>query len=82
MSAAEIQKLEAYLRRTASALVDTENELTAERAARTEPIAIVAMSCRLPGGIATPEAFWELLSTGGDAVNVFPDRWQALDVYD
>ncbi|WP_414636265.1 type I polyketide synthase, partial [Actinophytocola sp.] len=47
-----------------------------------EPIAIVAMSCRLPGGIATPEAFWELLSTGGDAVNVFPDRWQALDVYD
>lgn len=40
-----------------------------------EPIAIVGLSCRFPGG-ATPEAFWELLAAGRDAVGpIPPDRW-------
>ncbi|MGW4059752.1 SDR family NAD(P)-dependent oxidoreductase [Amycolatopsis sp. NPDC004747] len=37
-----------------------------------EPIAIVAMSCRLPGGIGSPEELWALLERGGDAVTAFP----------
>ncbi|AOS63730.1 type I polyketide synthase [Actinoalloteichus hymeniacidonis] len=37
-----------------------------------EPIAIVAMSCRLPGGVHTPEAFWELLVEERDATGDFP----------
>ncbi|MFE3593272.1 beta-ketoacyl synthase N-terminal-like domain-containing protein, partial [Streptomyces niveus] len=82
MSASEVEKLEAYLRRTASALVETEKELSAERAARTEPIAVVSMACRLPGGIDTPESFWELLVAGGDAVGGLPSRWDGLGVYD
>ncbi|WP_157867814.1 type I polyketide synthase, partial [Streptomyces prasinus] len=85
MSASEVgklEKLEAYLRRTANALVETEKELSAERAARTEPIAVVSMACRLPGGIDTPEAFWELLASGGDAVGALPSRWAGLDLYD
>ncbi|MFB7853453.1 type I polyketide synthase, partial [Streptomyces sp. NPDC056053] len=85
MSASEVEKLEkleAYLRRTANALVETEKELTAERASRTEPIAIVSMACRLPGGIDTPEAFWELLASGGDAVGGLPERWRELDLFD
>ncbi|MET8579212.1 type I polyketide synthase, partial [Streptomyces sp. NPDC005012] len=85
MSASEvgkIEKLEAYLRRTAGALLETENALTAERAARTEPIAIVSMACRLPGGIDTPEAFWELLAAGGDAVGGLPSRWDGLNLFD
>ncbi|MEU5812114.1 polyketide synthase, partial [Streptomyces sp. NPDC047718] len=85
MSASEVEKLEkleAYLRRTATALVETEKELNAERAARTEPIAVVSMACRLPGGIDTPEGFWELLASGGDAVGGLPPRWDGLGVYD
>ncbi|MFD7219466.1 type I polyketide synthase [Streptomyces sp. NPDC059892] len=45
-----------------------------------EPIAIVAMSCRLPGGVHSPEDLWELLSAGGDGVTAFPtDRGWDLD---
>ncbi|MER6121079.1 SDR family NAD(P)-dependent oxidoreductase, partial [Streptomyces sp. NPDC001743] len=47
-----------------------------------DPIAVVSMACRLPGGIDTPEAFWELLSAGGDAVGGLPSRWDGLGVYD
>ncbi|WP_399217819.1 SDR family NAD(P)-dependent oxidoreductase [Streptomyces sp. SAJ15] len=38
-----------------------------------EPIAIVAMSCRYPGGIRTPEDLWSLLTSGDDAMAAFPD---------
>ncbi|WP_406103021.1 SDR family NAD(P)-dependent oxidoreductase [Streptomyces canus] len=51
-------------------------------AQRTEPIAVVSMACRLPGGIDTPEAFWDLLSSGGDAVGGLPKRWESLGIYD
>ncbi|OEV06304.1 beta-ketoacyl synthase N-terminal-like domain-containing protein, partial [Streptomyces oceani] len=48
-----------------------------------EPIAIVAMSCRFPGQVDTPEAFWQLLRGGGDAVGPFPtDRgWDVEGMY-
>ncbi|GAA3487910.1 type I polyketide synthase [Streptomyces cremeus] len=37
-----------------------------------DPIAIVGMACRLPGGIRTPEELWQLVSTGGDGIEPFP----------
>ncbi|MET8851706.1 type I polyketide synthase [Amycolatopsis sp. NPDC004625] len=45
-----------------------------------EPIAIVGMACRLPGGISGPADLWRLVSEGGDAVSGFPtDRGWDLD---
>ncbi|MGW4060035.1 type I polyketide synthase [Amycolatopsis sp. NPDC004747] len=43
-----------------------------------EPIAIVGMGCRFPGGVTDPDELWELLRTGGDAIGAFPaDRgWE------
>jgi thioester reductase-like protein len=41
-----------------------------------EPIAIVGIGCRFPGGADSPEAFWQLLSTGADAITeIPPERW-------
>ncbi|MET9702714.1 type I polyketide synthase [Streptomyces griseus] len=45
-----------------------------------DPVAIVSMACRLPDGIDTPEAFWELLVDGGEASSPFPSRWDGWDL--
>ncbi|WP_420719667.1 type I polyketide synthase [Streptomyces sp. RTd22] len=54
------------------------------RAAAREPIAVVGMGCRFPGGVASPEGLWELLVSGGDGLSSFPvDRgWDLEGLFD
>ncbi|MEU2062757.1 beta-ketoacyl synthase N-terminal-like domain-containing protein, partial [Streptomyces sp. NPDC013455] len=76
------QELAAHLRTGILGLDDTPSP--AERPAADtdpqEPIAVVGMACRLPGGVDSPDALWQLLVTGRDAVSDFPaDRGWDLD---
>jgi acyl transferase domain-containing protein/acyl carrier protein len=50
---------------------------------RHEPLAIVGMACRFPGGSSTTAAFWQLLSSGSEAIGDLPaDRWDVDAYYD
>ncbi|SEO46972.1 type I polyketide synthase [Amycolatopsis saalfeldensis] len=53
-------------------------------AAMTEPIAIIGMGCRFPGGVSTPAQLWDLVAGGTDAIGGFPeDRgWDTAALFD
>ncbi|MFC1975072.1 SDR family NAD(P)-dependent oxidoreductase [Chloroflexota bacterium] len=60
-----------------------EAKLKALEHSRPEPIAIIGLACRYPGGINTPEAFWQLLRDGVDAITEVPaSRWDIDAYYD
>ncbi|WP_343969136.1 SDR family NAD(P)-dependent oxidoreductase, partial [Streptosporangium amethystogenes] len=65
-------KLVEYLKSVATDLHETRRRLEEVESGKREPIAIVSMSCRFPGGVGSPEDLWRLLADGGDAISSFP----------
>ncbi|MFN6568073.1 type I polyketide synthase [Dendronalium sp. ChiSLP03b] len=79
----EAEKSVSPIKRALLALDDMQAKLDAIEYAKKEPIAIIGMGCRFPGGADNPEAFWQLLRDGVDAITeVPPERWDIEKYYD
>ncbi|MET9819717.1 type I polyketide synthase [Streptomyces sp. NPDC006355] len=77
-------KLRDYLKRVTGELEAAQERLRQVTEKDREPIAVVAMSCRFPGGIGTPEDFWRLLDEGAETLGPLPGErgWDLAGLYD
>ena len=71
------------LKRALAAIDQLQTKLAQAEAAKHEPIAIIGMGCRFPGGADDPDGLWRLLVDGVDAVTEVPiERWDVSKIFD
>ena len=79
----QVRDHEALMRRALAELRDLKPQVEAARLARSEPIAIVGLGCRFPGGGHDADSFWQSLKQGVDGTaDVPPSRWNVEDYFD
>ncbi|MFD6666199.1 SDR family NAD(P)-dependent oxidoreductase, partial [Micromonospora chalcea] len=73
-----------YLRRATADLRDARRRVREVEAKDREPMAVIGMACRFPGGVSSPAELWDLVDRGGDGVGDFPtDRgWDLERLFD
>ncbi len=75
--------LATYIRSELAGVPQQTKQVAAVRAATDEPIAIVGMACRFPGGVNPPEALWDMVAHGRDVLTEFPNDqgWDLAGLY-